>query len=45
MFMIKYLSRDHYVKCSENNEIQLFPSKLKRGNTTNTSRLVDLILT
>ena len=44
MFMIRYLSRDHYVKYSENNEIQLIPSKLNRGNITNTSRLVDVIL-
>ena len=36
--------RDHYVKCIENNEIQQFPSKPKRGSTRNASRLVDLYI-
>ena len=36
--------RDHYVKCIENNEIQPFPSKSKRGRTRNASRLVDLYI-
>ncbi len=37
--------RSHYVKCIENNEIQPFPSKPKRGSTRKTSKLVDLYLT
>ena len=36
--------RDHHVKCIETDEIQLFPSKSKRGSTRNASKLVDLWL-
>jgi len=36
--------RNHYVKCIEDNEIQRFPSKPKRGSTRNASKLIDLYL-
>ncbi|CAF1433130.1 unnamed protein product [Rotaria sordida] len=36
--------RNHYVNCIENNEIQRFPSKPKRGSTKNNCKLVDLYL-
>ncbi len=36
--------RNHYVKCIEDNEIQPFPSKPKRGSTRNASKLIDLYL-
>ncbi|CAF5027667.1 unnamed protein product [Rotaria sp. Silwood1] len=36
--------RNHYVNCIENNEIQRFPSKPKRGSTRNNCKLVDLYL-
>ncbi|CAF0908927.1 unnamed protein product [Didymodactylos carnosus] len=45
MFYDQIPLRDHYVKCIENNEIQPFPSKPKRGSTKNASKLVDLYLT
>ncbi|CAF2970032.1 unnamed protein product [Rotaria sp. Silwood2] len=36
--------RNHYVNCIENNEIQPFPSKPRRGSTRNNCKLVDLYL-
>ncbi|CAF1325494.1 unnamed protein product [Rotaria sordida] len=36
--------RNHYVNFIENNEIQRFPSKPKRGSTRNNCKLVDLYL-
>ncbi|CAF3176233.1 unnamed protein product [Rotaria sp. Silwood2] len=36
--------RNHYVNCIENNEIQRFSSKPKRGSTRNNCKLVDLYL-
>ncbi|CAF2718166.1 unnamed protein product [Rotaria sp. Silwood2] len=36
--------RSHYVNCIENNEIQPFPSKSRRGSTRNNCKLVDLYL-
>ncbi|CAM4847745.1 unnamed protein product [Rotaria magnacalcarata] len=42
MFYDQLSLRDHYVKCIENNEIQAFLSKSKRGSTRNASKLVDI---
>ncbi|CAF3433488.1 unnamed protein product [Rotaria socialis] len=44
MFYDQLSLRDHYVKRIENNEIQAFPSKSKRGSTRNVFKLVDLYL-
>jgi hypothetical protein len=44
MFYDQMSLRDHYVKCIENNKIQPFPSKSKRGSIRNASKLIDLYL-
>ena len=44
IFYDQIFLRNHYVKCIEDNEIQPFPSKPKRGSTRNASKLIDLYL-
>jgi hypothetical protein len=36
--------RNHYVQCIENNKVQPFPSKSRRGSTRNVCKLIDLYL-
>ena len=44
MFYDQISLRNHYAKCIEDNEIQSFLSKPKRGSTRNASKLIDLYL-
>ncbi|CAF3460435.1 unnamed protein product [Rotaria sp. Silwood2] len=44
LFYNQSLLREHYVQCIENNKIEPFPSKPKRGSNRNISKIVDIYL-